>query len=82
MSAMYVENVPDDLYDQIEQLALARGVSVGEQTVQLLRCAVNHKRRAEPTEVLDLLERLRRDAIIPSAKMPDSVELLREDRQR
>ena len=82
MSVLHVEHVPDDLYHRIEKLAISGGVSIGEQTVQLLQRAVNGQTSLAPGEVLALLAELRRSAIVPAPGTPDSVDLLREDRER
>ncbi len=82
MSVLHIDHVPDDLYHRIEELAISGGVSIGEQTVQLLQNAVNGQKSAAPNEVLAILAELRRTAIIPVPGTPDSVDLLREDRAR
>jgi hypothetical protein len=81
MSVLHIEHVPDDLYQRIEELAVSGGVSIGQQTVRLLQRAVIQQ--APPQgDVLAILAELRRGAIVPMPGTPDSVDLLREDRQR
>ena len=87
MAELHLRNVPDDLVDSIEFLAKADAVPLEEETVRLLQKAVaTEKPKQEPpadrTWVLDLLAEMRRNAIRPAPGTPDSVELLREDRER
>jgi hypothetical protein len=82
MSVLHVEDVPDDLYQRIEELATADGLSVGEQTVQLLQRAVGEAQTAGPVDVRAILAEFRLKAIVPCVGTPDSVDLLREDRGR
>jgi hypothetical protein len=82
MPVLHLENVPEELYGRIEQLAAAEQVPLTEETLRLLRQAVDMNRPTSPANVMPLLEEIRRNRITPAAGTPDSVELLREDRGR
>jgi hypothetical protein len=82
MPVLHLPDVPDELYRRIEQLAAADRVPLTEETLRLLRQAVSLNFSAPRASVLPLLEEIRRNRIVPAAGMPDSVELLREDRRR
>jgi hypothetical protein len=81
-----LDNVPDDLFRRIKELAEADRVPVAEETVQLLKQAVLLKQpargRPDRSGVLAILDQLRRNPIVPAPGTPDSVDLLREDRSR
>ena len=82
MPVLHLENVPEELYGRIEELAAAEQVPLTEETLRLLRQAVDMSRRTARANDLPLLEEMRRNLITPAPGTPDSVELLREDRGR
>lgn len=84
MAILQLNNVPDDLYQRIEQLAANDGVPVPEETVRLLVSAVGQQPlQAKPRQdVHAILEEIRRNQIRPAPGTPDVVEMLREDRER
>lgn len=82
MPVLHLENVPEELYGRIEQLAAAEQIPLTEETLRLLRQAVEMNRRTSRENVVWLLEEIRRNQITPAEGTPDSVELLREDRGR
>jgi hypothetical protein len=82
MPVLHLDNVPEELYGRIEQLAAAEQIPLTEETLRLLRQAVDMNRPASRANVLPLLEEMRRTRITPVPGTPDSVELLREDRGR
>jgi hypothetical protein len=82
MPVLHLDNVPEELYGRIEQLAAAEQIPLTEETLRLLRQAVEIHRPTSRANVLPLLEEIRRNRITPVAGTPDSVELLREDRGR
>jgi antitoxin FitA len=82
MPVLHLDNVPEELYGRIEQLAAAEQIPVTEATLRLLRQAVEGSRPNFRASVLPLLEEMRRNRITPAAGTPDSVDLLREDRCR
>ena len=82
MPVLHLADVPDELYRRIEQLAAADRLPLGEETLRLLRQAVNLNSPVARANVLPLLEEIRRNRIMPAPGSPDSTELLREDRRR
>lgn len=89
MSVLHLENVPDDLYHRIEQLAEADQVPLPEETLRLLQEAVARKPAGvmQPVALAgrsqrEILDEIIRNRYTPAPGMPDSVELLREDRNR
>ena len=82
MPVLHLDNVPEELYGRIEQLAEAEQIPLKEETLRLLRQAVDMNQPTSRANVLTLLEEIRRNRIMPVTGTPDSVELLREDRDR
>ena len=82
MSILHVRNVPDDLYTRIQQLARAKNRSVSAQVISLLDQALQAEeaRRSQPRVLASI--RRRRFSYSSEVKAPDSVKLLREDRER
>jgi hypothetical protein len=80
MSVLHLENIPLDVYRGIEEMARREKRAVAEQAVELLRQSVREQEvRARHDAALADLRRRRRPA--PEGT-PDSVQLLREDRER
>lgn len=82
MAVLHLDNFPAELYQRIEELARADRVSVGEEAVKLLHQAVSQNLPTSRADILPILAEMRRNAIVPPPGTPDSVELLREDRNR
>jgi hypothetical protein len=82
MGVLHVDNVPEDLLRRIETLAKRERQSPEDTIVQLLEQAVPHDMSDARKQVRDILDRIRQHPIVPSPGTPDSVELLREDRNR
>jgi len=80
MSILHVRNVPDDLYSELQQRAVAQGRSLSAEVVQLLAWAVAETDRS-PAATLATI-RSRRIYRPTAAGAPDSTTLLREDRGR
>jgi hypothetical protein len=77
---LHLQNVPQDVYTQLEQMARAERRDVEEVSVHLLQQALQEQQRWKAHK--EALEDLRRRRWTPPPGTPDSVELLREDRQR
>jgi plasmid stability protein len=83
MPTLYVENIPDDLYDALRQQARRRRKSIAQEVLALLETHV-----ATPQELKrrrELLQKaLRMSARRSSASgpFPSTEEMLREDRAR
>jgi plasmid stability protein len=80
---LYVENVPEDLYEALRQRAKAENKSISAEVISLLRTNI-------PTpEVMErrmkLIEKMRRLQARKSPRpgpLSSAVEMLREDRER
>ena len=82
MPILHVRNVPDDLHARIRQLADAQNRSLSAQVIRLLDQAVQSEgaRRSQAKLLAGIRRRRVSTARKPST--PDSVTLLREDRER
>ena len=89
MATLYLENVPDELYAKLQQLAAAQNRSIDAQVVTLLESALHTQTQPPQIEapnqyVVQLLAESRsRRRVNPSDfGLPDSTILIREDRDR
>ena len=80
MSTLHVRNVPDDLYQEVRQRAVAQGRSLSAEVVQLLAWAIAETDHS-PAATLAAI-RSRRLYRPTAAGAPESTGLLREDRGR
>ncbi|MBG1259182.1 FitA-like ribbon-helix-helix domain-containing protein [Nostoc commune] len=88
MATLYVRNLPDDLYAKLQELAVSQHRSINAQVITLLEQAL--KTEAQQIEdqkqqnVLKVLEgsRQRRRVNPADFGLPDSTQLIREDRDR
>ncbi|NEU83809.1 hypothetical protein [Nostoc sp. UIC 10630] len=89
MTILHTLNIPDELYEQLQELAKAENSSVDAQVITILQNALQ-KTKTQLTEderrknVPKLLEeiRLRRESRQTDVEWPDSTALIREDRDR
>ncbi|WP_193197271.1 hypothetical protein [Nostoc sp. MG11] len=90
MTTLHVLDIPDELYEQLQQLAQAENSSVDAQVITILQNALQ-KTKTQLTEdekrknVPKLLEEIdhRRHRLNPADfGLPDSIEMIREDRDR
>lgn len=82
MAALHLQNVPEVLVQRIKQLAARERQTPEEWIVRLLEEMVPHEGTEQRQRVREILEYLRQNPIVPTPGTPDSVELLREDRNR
>ncbi|MEH2240539.1 FitA-like ribbon-helix-helix domain-containing protein [Nostoc sp.] len=88
MASLHVLDIPDELYERLEQLAKAENSSVDAQVITILQNALQTKTQQTEEErrknVPKLLEeiRLRRESRQTDGEWPDSTALIREDRDR
>ena len=83
MATLYVENVPDELYEALRRRARQSRKSIASEVIQLLE-------RFVPTEAeLKRRERLYRTALrmsrqepLTAGPFPAAEEMIREDRER
>ena len=83
MPTLYVENIPEDLYQALRDRARRHRKSIAAVVLALLEENVptedELKRRRE---LLELAERLRSQRPVQSGPVPSTDEMLREDRER
>jgi plasmid stability protein len=80
---LYVENVPEDLYEALRQRAKAENKSIAAEVISLLR--TNIPTEAEIQRRMKLIDKMRRLQSRKSPRpgpFPSAVEMLREDRER
>ncbi len=89
MATLHLQNVPDDLYEKLQQLAASHNRSIDAQVITLLESALptetkpsqNNTRNQSVQEIL--AENRRRRRVNPvDFSLPDSTTLIREDRDR
>ena len=81
MPTLYVENVPDDLYEALRNRARSNRTSISSEVLTLLRQNVpTAKELVRRKKFLKCVLRLR--ARRPGAPGPSAEEMLREDRGR
>lgn len=88
MATLHALNIPDELYAQLQELAKAENNSIDAQVITILQNGLQAK--MQPTEderrknVPKLLEEIshRRRLNPADFGLPDSTELIREDRDR
>lgn len=80
MPILHVRNVPEELYKRIQQRAQSQHRSISAEVLSLLRDALEVSERPQ-AHVLGEIRR-RRFYRPAEAGAPDSVDLLREDRER
>ena len=80
MHTLHVRSVPNDLYEDLRNLAQQRQRSLSAQVILMLdRALAEERQRSEQSKIL---AEVRRRRFIPPVDAPDSVELLRQDRER
>jgi len=77
---LHVRNVPQELYEQIQRRAEIEQRSISAEVVNLLRAALDQAERPQ-ARILEGIRR-RRSYRPADSGAPDSVALLREDRER
>jgi hypothetical protein len=86
MAELHLENVPEELYRGLEQLAEADQLPVAEETLRLLREAIRRKQASEPPPVIrsqrEILDEIIRNRVTAPPGSPTSAEMIREDRDR
>jgi hypothetical protein len=82
MATLVLDQVPDELLSQLEQLAARERLPVAEKTVRLLQEAVGQRASTNAPQVQEILERLIRNRSRPDPTGPGVMEMLRADRNR
>lgn len=82
MAALHLQNVPEDLVQRIKRLAARVRQTPEELIVHILEDAVPREGTEQRRRVPEILDRIRQNPIVSTPGTPDSVELLREARER
>jgi hypothetical protein len=81
MKNINLENVPDELYQQITEIATEENCSLNQQLLLLLEKEIRSHKRPQP-DIIEQIDRRREKITARVGIMPDSTELLRADRER
>ena len=81
MPLLQVRDFPTELYDAISQVARAENRSIPQQTIVLLKAALNITRERK-TRRQGVLREIDEFTIKNTNKFPDPEKLIREDRDR
>lgn len=83
MASLQLNNIPDDLLQQIQQLAEKHQRTLDEQILQILQQATQPNAETKP-DILQLIEegKKRREQLPKDVNWLDSTALIREDRDR
>ena len=89
MATLHLQNVPDDLYEKLQQLAASHNRSIDAQVITLLESALPTQTKPPQNntpnkDVKEILAESRRRRRLNPADfgLPDSTTLIREDRDR
>jgi plasmid stability protein len=83
MATLYVENVPDDLYEALRSQAKARRRSIAAEVLALLEENVPTAQELESRhEWVRKITRLRKQQEASARTFPSAEEMIREDRER
>ena len=80
MKNLNLENIPDELYQQITEIATQENPSLKQQLLLLLEKAIRLHKRPQP-DIIEQIDRRREKIAARVGIMPDSTELLRADRE-
>jgi plasmid stability protein len=83
MATLYVENVPDELYEALRSQAKSNRRSIAAEILALLKenIATESELKAR-AEFLQRIVRLRQQAPLSPGPFPSAEEMIREDRER
>ena len=81
MPLLQVRDIPEDLYETLSKVAAAENRSIAQETIVLLKKALNYQQenQARRKRVLEEIQALKHRK---TDKFPDPALLLREDRDR
>ena len=83
MATLYVENVPDELYDALRERAKLHRRSITAEVLALLEDNVpTEKELKRRTDLLRKLDRLSASVKRVRGQFPSAEEMMREDRSR
>lgn len=83
MPTLYVENVPEDLYDALRERARERRTSIAAEVLELLKANVpTEAELARRQEIWELARKIRARKPPGPGPFQTAEEMLREDRDR
>ena len=83
MATLYVENIPDDLYEALRNRAKSRRRSIAAEVLALLEENVpTEKELKSRHEWVRKIARLRKQHVESGLAFPSAEEMIREDRER
>jgi plasmid stability protein len=81
MPTLYVENVPEDLYEALRARAKSRRKSIAAEVIDLIAAQVpTRKEMARRRKILESFARIRAERPPSPGPFPTVEEMLREDR--
>jgi len=83
MATLYVENVPDDLYEALRKRAKQNRKSIAAEVIELLEQNIpTEQELRRRRELVKRLERLRTTKSPGEGPFPSTEQMIREDRER
>jgi plasmid stability protein len=83
MATLYVENIPDDLYDALRGRARARRRSIAAEVLELLEENIpTAQELMARKDLFQKLEQMRSKKLSTRRSFPSTEEMLRQDRER
>jgi plasmid stability protein len=83
MATLYVENVPEDLYEALRKRATEEKRSMAAEVIRLLEANLpTHRELQRRREVFKRIDNLKFTKSENAEPMPSSLEMIREDRDR
>jgi len=83
MATLYVENIPDDLYEALRSRAKARRRSIAAEVLALLEENIPTAQEVKSRHAwMRKLARLRKQHAGSGSAFPSTEEMIREDRER
>lgn len=83
MATLYVENVPDELYEALRSRAKSRRRSIAAEVVELLEQNIATERQLKARQKLyRRMIRMRAEDAKSKGPFPSAEEMIREDRER
>lgn len=81
MPILHVRNVPEELYEKLRRKAADEGRTLSAEVIALLTVAI-HRPRTIDQDVAERINQRRLELARLRGTFPDSVDLIREDRDR
>lgn len=81
MPLLQVRDMPEDLYEKLTYVAEKENRSIAQETIVLLRKALNLQDERKSRRI-KLLEEIKKNKIKNAKNFPDPSNLIREDRDR